>query len=162
MLCQGPLQAQGLALTLKQPITKVLQIDPQCGCHPTAVVLQACHVPACATCWCHIGTLVMQTASLSLKQNVADSMHDDSKIFFDYKGRPRMVSNQQGMVAADQGDCSAMGAPHMLCMHVRVAAYAALHTPPCLFISCLPCQHVIRHHEQGPLASWPCVNHYPI
>lgn len=28
---------------------------------------------------------------------------------YDYKGRPRMLSSQHGMVAADQGDCSAMG-----------------------------------------------------
>lgn len=37
------------------------------------------------------------------------SIHDNSSMSYDYKGRPRMLSSQHGMVAADQGDCSAMG-----------------------------------------------------
>lgn len=75
-------------------------------------------------------------ASLTLKQDVAGSVHDDSKILYDYKGRPRMVSSQQGMVAADQGDCSAMGTPHTLCMHVRVAALCRTSAPACSSAVC--------------------------
>lgn len=40
---------------------------------------------------------------------LSGSAHDDSAMLYDYKGRPRMVSSEHGMVAADQGDCSALG-----------------------------------------------------
>ncbi|KAL3136319.1 hypothetical protein ABBQ38_005583 [Trebouxia sp. C0009 RCD-2024] len=61
-----------------------------------------------------VSALSRSTASLAPGSdtdaaNNQGSVHDDSKILYDYKGRPRMVSSQQGMVAADQGDCSAMG-----------------------------------------------------
>jgi len=46
------------------------------------------------------------------------SVHDDSAMLYDYKGRPRMVSSEKGMVAADQGDCSALGRLSYLC-HIQ-------------------------------------------
>ncbi len=39
-------------------------------------------------------------------------------MLYDYKGRPRMVSSEHGMVAADQGDCSALGRLCYLC-HIQ-------------------------------------------
>lgn len=61
--------------------------------------------------------------------SAADSVYDDSALTHDYKGRPRMVSSQQGMVAADQGDCSAMGA------QIAVA-------PLCVLLCLCPCLSV--------------------
>lgn len=72
----------------------------------------------------------------------AGSMRGDSALTHDYKGRPRMVSSQHGMVAADQGDCSAMGAQTALgavCVCVSVPVSACL--PFCVYVSvpvCLP------------------------
>lgn len=40
---------------------------------------------------------------------LSGSANDDTAMLYDYKGRPRMVSSERGMVAADQGDCSALG-----------------------------------------------------
>lgn len=48
----------------------------------------------------------------------------------DYKGRPRMLSSEHGMVAADQGDCSALGRSyvlqHTLCLCHWIIESAAL------------------------------------
>ncbi|DBB05404.1 TPA: hypothetical protein ACH3X3_010619 [Trebouxia sp. C0006] len=40
---------------------------------------------------------------------LSGSVQDDTGMLYDYKGRPRMISSEHGMVAADQGDCSALG-----------------------------------------------------
>lgn len=48
---------------------------------------------------------------------VGFAQHETS-MAYDYKGRPRMLSSQRGMVAADQGDCSAMGRQPVPCLHL--------------------------------------------
>lgn len=53
---------------------------------------------------------------------------------YDYKGRPRMVSSQQGMIAADQGDCSALG---------ETAAAEEVWSQTCLIIQWFT-QHSVR------------------
>ncbi len=58
------------------------------------------------------------------------SAQDGSGMLYDYKGRPRMVSSEQGMVAADQGDCSALGRlsylHHIQCCMLHVALVYAV------------------------------------
>ena len=51
----------------------------------------------------------MQCATVAEWHMHAGFAQHESAMAYDYKGRPRMVSSQHGMVAADQGDCSAMG-----------------------------------------------------
>ena len=72
-----------------------------------------------------------KSASRKLLGN-AGSMRDDSALTHDYKGRPRMASSQHGMVAADQGDCSAMGMQRPWALAVSVSLSACL--PVCLTV----------------------------
>ena len=84
-----------------------------------------------------------KSASRKLLGN-AGSMRDDSALTHDYKGRPRMASSQHGMVAADQGDCSAMGMQKAMgarCVCVTVCLSACL--PDCL-AACWPIVMSIR------------------
>ena len=67
---------------------------------------------------------------------IIGSMRDDSALNHDYKGRPRMASSQHGMVATDQGNCSAMGMQKLMgacCIYVTVR----LCLPACVSV-CLP------------------------
>ena len=74
---------------------------------------------------------------LSDKLQRAGSVHDDSNMSHDYKGRPRMLSSQHGMVAADQGDCSAIGAYMQVAAFKLCSAFAEYGLLCCLHL-CTP------------------------